>query len=118
MDIRNALGQISDRLDENEAKRMNMTPSQKWMRRARNPIGYLTTIVTICIIWLVLGGIATKASQTTGFFPSSGTESFAVFAAGIPALAAITAIVRAIVCLAAAAVFKLVENGIRFVKRL
>lgn len=118
MNIRNTLGQISDKLDENEARRMNMTPSQKWMRRARNPIGYLTTIAIVCIIWLVLGGIATKASQVTGFFTSSGTESFVVFAAGIPVLAVITAIARAIVCLTASAVFKLVENGIRFVKRL
>lgn len=118
MDIRNALRQLSDKLDEDETRRANMTPSQKWIKRALSPIGYISTVVIVCVIWFVLGGLATRASQATGFFPSGGSESLAVFAAGVPALALITVIIRAIVCLSISGIFKLIEHGIRFVKRL
>lgn len=118
MDIKHALGTISDKLDEQETRRKNMTPSQKWIRRAKNPIGYLTAVIVAGIIWMVLGSLATKASQATGFFPTDDATSFTFFSAGLPALAAIVVIVRAIVCLVISCAFKLIENGIHFVKRL
>lgn len=118
MDIRNMLGQISDRLDENEQRRTNMDPSRKWMMKALNPVGYVVTVIAVCVIWLMLGGIATRASQANGFFAVDSTSSLAVFTAGIPALAVITVIVRAAVCLAVSGILKLIEKAVRFVKRL
>lgn len=118
MDIRNMLGQISDRLDENEQRRTNMDPSRKWMMKALNPVGYAVTVIAVCIIWLMLGGIATRASQANGFFAVDSASSLAVFAAGMPALAVITVIARAAVCLAVSGVLKLIEKAVRFVKRL
>lgn len=118
MDIKNMLGQISDRLDENEQRRKNMDPSRKWMMKALNPVGYAVTVIAVCVIWLMLGGIATRASQANGFFAVDSASSLAVFTAGMPVLAVITVIVRAAVCLAVSGVLKLIEKAIRFAKRL
>lgn len=118
MDIRNMLGQISDRLDESEQRRTNMDPSRKWMMKALNPVGYVVTVIAVCVIWLMLGGIATRASQANGFFAVDSASSLAVFTAGMPALAVITVIGRAAVCLAVSGILKLIEKVVRFIKRL